>query len=482
MDIDDRRRGPSVHPLGFEQIAIDRLAAGGAKPNPPPTRGLERQRMPIDLEPLPQNRTQLVVLSQLASQHNLWLKINAQGRSPEVSHCPMQMIRSPAGRRPRVLIYAPHLLPLSQAWVRRHAEWLPGYETALAGRRRIRDGLPLGETPSYCIDDRTVGAFEGPLLILLGRSPGLETFIRRFQPDLIHAHFGPGGTEVMDLARRLRVPLVVTFHGWDAHAPADPSRPTLYEQRYLSRRKRLFREAGLVLASSRALHARLLELGADPARTEVAYLGVDREIFDGVRQREVPHRIAMVGRLVRSKGTHHALDALGLLARELPSVELEIIGDGPERAALEQEAIARRLPVRFRGALGQADARDLLARSRAFCFPSTVADGAPPETLGLAAAEAQAMGVPVVAAATGGIPEVVRDGVTGLLVPDADAPALAAALMRLLTDDGLHSRMRAAGPRHVAAHFDLRTNLARLADRYDRLLAEVRGHSAARLG
>ena len=376
----------------------------------------------------------------------------------------------PEARRPRVLIYAPHLLPLSQPWIRRHAEWLPGFETALAGRRRTRNGLALGDVPSFCIADRATGSFEAPLLILFGRSPGLEAFAQRFQPDLIHAHFGPGGTEVMDLARRLAVPLVVSFHGWDAHLPADPARPSLYERRHLARRARLFTEASLVLAASRFLRTRLLELGADPGRTEVAYLGVDRDRFDGARNDDGTARIAMIGRLVRSKGTHFALEALRLLAPRVPGVELEIIGDGPERAALEHAAAALRLPVRFRGALGQPEARDLLARSRAFCFPSTVTDGAPPETHGLAAAEAQAMGVPVAAATTGGIPEVVSDGSTGFLVPDADPPALAAALERLLTDDGLRRRMGELGQRHVAAHLDLRANLARLADRYRRLL------------
>jgi glycosyltransferase involved in cell wall biosynthesis len=182
----------------------------------------------------------------------------------------------------------------------------------------------------------------------------------------------------------------------------------------------------------------------------------------------------MVGRLVCSKGTHFALDALAILAARLPAARLEIIGDGPERAALEAAAAARDLPVRFHGARGQAEARDLLARSRVFLFPSTVTGGAPPETLGLAAAEAQAMGVPVVATLTGGIPEVVADGATGVHVPDADPLALAAALERLLTVPQLHRRMSKAALRHAAAHFDLRANLARLADRYDALLADRR--------
>ena len=212
----------------------------------------------------------------------------------------------------------------------------------------------------------------------------------------------------------------------------------------------------------------MLGLGADPARTEVHYLGIDRAVFDGIRRGDAGRRIALVGRLVRSKGTHFALEAIRRLHGRLPGRRSRDHRLRPGARRPRRLAARHRLPVTFHGAGSQQDARDLLARARVHCLASTVTEGLAPETLGLAAAEAQAMGVPVVAAATGGIPEVVRDGVTGLLVPDADPPALAAALERLLTDDALHARMM---PRPAAvaraARFDApqqpRTGLA---DRY----------------
>ena len=347
---------------------------------------------------------------------------------------------------PRVLIYAPHLLPVSQPWVRQHAQLLPRFQTAVAGRRRAHPTLDLGGTPSFCIADAPAGAPRAAAFLLSGRSPRLEAFIRRFQPDLIHAHFAPGATEVMDIAARCRLPLVVSYHGWDAHIDAATRRP--YDRQHLRRRRRLFDQAALVLTASGALRDRVVALGSDPDRTEVHYLGIDRSLFDGARHDDGARRIAMIGRLVRSKGTHFAIEALRLLLPRLPDAELAIVGDGPERPRLERQAAG--LPVTFLGAGTQADARDLLARSRVHCLPSTTSEALPPETLGLAAAEAQAMGVPVVATATGGIPEVVRDGATGLLVPDARPDALAAALERLLTDDGLHARLSAEGRAHVA--------------------------------
>ncbi len=370
---------------------------------------------------------------------------------------------------PRVLIYAPHLLPVSQPWVLQHATLLPRFQTALAGRKRAQPTLALGEVPTFCIADARGGALRGGLFLLTGRSPRLEGFVRRFHPDLIHAHFAPGATEVMDIATRCRLPLVVSFHGWDAHIAPRTKRP--YDRQHLRRLSRLFDRAALVLAASHALRDRVLALGSDPNRTEVHYLGIDRTLFDGTRRDAGTRRIAMIGRLVSSKGTHFAIEALRILLSRVPDAELVILGDGPERPRLERQAAS--LPVLFLGAGVQTDARDLLARSRVHCLPSTTSEWLPPETLGLAAAEAQAMGVPVVASATGGIPEVVRDGVTGLLVPDARPDALAAALERLLTDDGLHARLSTAGREHVRDTFDARVNLERLAVRYETLLARA---------
>ena len=377
------------------------------------------------------------------------------------------------GRRPRVLVYIPHVLAVYQPWVRQHVELLPGFDTALAGRGRAENSLDVSAVRYYCLADEPLGKAEGAALLVTGYSPRLEGFVRRFKPDLIHAHFATGATEIMDIARRLDVPLVVTYHGWDAKIPDGQRQPNRYEQVHLRRRRAMLDQAALVLTVSDWLRDEVIALGSAPGKTEVHYLGVDRAIFDGRRGTEDPQLIAMVGRLVRFKGTHFALEAFRLLRERLPHFRVEIIGAGPEQAALEQMAAKHNLPVRFLGARSHIEARDLFARARVHCFPSTVTENLQAETFGLAAAEAQAMGVPVVAAATGGIPEAVANGTTGLLVPDADPTALAAALERLLTDNALHARMSRAAQTLVADKFDVRTNLARLAGRYSSLLTEL---------
>ena len=139
--------------------------------------------------------------------------------------------------------------------------------------------------------------------------------------------------------------------------------PPLYDRRHLHRRAALFDRAALVLAASQALRDRVLGLGSPPGRTEVHYLGIDRGLFDGVRADAGGRRIAMVGRLVRSKGTHFAIEALPPAPRP-PSrrrARDPRRRPGAPRASKRQAA---GLPVTFLGAGSQRDARALLARAR----------------------------------------------------------------------------------------------------------------------
>ena len=155
-----------------------------------------------------------------------------------------------------------------------------------------------------------------------------------------------------------------------------------------------------------------------------------------------------------------AVRALAIISQTRPAA-LVLVGDGPERAAVE--ALARELGVadrvRFLGLLPRF--AELLARSDLFVLPSET------ESFGLAALEALASGVPVVASAVGGIPEVVRDRETGLLVPAADPGALAAACVSLLEDEPRRRRMAASARADAVSRFDPEPTI----DRYETLLS-----------
>jgi glycosyltransferase involved in cell wall biosynthesis len=163
---------------------------------------------------------------------------------------------------------------------------------------------------------------------------------------------------------------------------------------------------------------------------------------DGLVPKSLPvGTFVFAGRLTAQKGLRTALDAVALV----PGASLVLVGDGPERTELEGRAAAAEIDgrVRFLGARPRDEVVRLLAGARAALLPSDW------ENLPHAAVEALAVGTPVVATAVGGVPEVVRDDVNGLLVAPGDAEALAAAMRRILDDDALRDRLAAAAAESV---------------------------------
>ena len=162
-----------------------------------------------------------------------------------------------------------------------------------------------------------------------------------------------------------------------------------------------------------------------------------------------PFRVLFVGRLVERKGVTHLIDAV----RQLSNAQLTIIGDGPERAALEAQAAPLGNRVVFRGRVSATDLRAAYAATHAFVLPSTLDARGDTEGLGVVLLEAMSFGVPVVASDIGGITDIVENERTGLLVPPSDAAQLARALKRLADEAGLAERLGSAGRERVRTTF-----------------------------
>jgi colanic acid/amylovoran biosynthesis glycosyltransferase len=370
--------------------------------------------------------------------------------------------------RPGVLIYAPHLLPLGQHYVREHGLRLRRYRPFLAGRRRVQ-GSPIDGVPSFTVEAGFAARFREFHFLLAGHDTALTAFVRRHGIRLIHAHFGPGGAEIMRLAARLRIPLVVTFHGWDLKMGAEvQARMSPYERLYRRRLPRLLHQASEVICVSQSWADRLLMFGCPPEKVHTNYLGVDSKFFDGVRSQFDPSAIVFVGRLVRRKGVHTLLEAVQLLRDQGVDAHLTVVGEGPELANLQRTAAERNLPVRFLGKKTPVEIRELLRQAAVLCAPST-ATGGMPEALGLVLLEAQAMSVPVVATRNGGISETLEDGRTGFLV-DQDSPsALASALTGLLNSESLNRSFGQRARAFVCDRFDIDRCYRLLEDIYDRI-------------
>jgi glycosyltransferase involved in cell wall biosynthesis len=195
------------------------------------------------------------------------------------------------------------------------------------------------------------------------------------------------------------------------------------------------------------------------AKVHTVRCGVDLTAFQpGAVAREHGAEILCVAAMSRRKGHVVLLDALPSVLEAVPGARLTLVGDGPERPFLERRAAELGVgdAVRFAGALAHDRTRGLYAETDVFCLPS-FAEGVPVVLM-----EAMAMEIPVAATNIMGVPELVDDGVSGLLVPPARPDELASALVQLLRDPALRERMGQEGRRRIAADYDAKTSAAKL--------------------
>ena len=189
-----------------------------------------------------------------------------------------------------------------------------------------------------------------------------------------------------------------------------------------------------------------------------------------------PFRLLFVGRLVERKGVDVLVRALGVLG-ERRAVTLTVIGEGPRAADIR--ATARRLGlddrVTLAGRVDDAALRRAYLHADAFVLPAVVDEKGDTEGLGVVLLEALRFGLPVIASRTGGIPDIVRDGETGWLVPPGDAAALAAAIETVAADPAEARRRVARGRVRLDAEFSLPGIVERLGRCYEEAVAARRG-------
>jgi len=256
--------------------------------------------------------------------------------------------------------------------------------------------------------------------------------MRRFRPDVVHAHEPMSPSTSMFALLRSSAPVVATFH-----SAATTSR--LFDLAAPALRPLARRIAVRVAVSRVAERFASSRLGG---RYEIVPNGVPLDRFERARPIDLPgtRRLLFVGRLDERKGFPVAVRAFGRLAADLPDLWLVAVGDGPDREAV------RLLPPQARGRVqlvGRVDNRELApyyAAADALLAPSLGG-----ESFGVVLVEAMASGVPVVASDIAGYDEVVRDGVDGLLVPPGDPAAAARAVRRVLDDPDLARGLAEAG-------------------------------------
>jgi colanic acid/amylovoran biosynthesis glycosyltransferase len=373
--------------------------------------------------------------------------------------------------RPTVVIFCDHLLYLSETFIRAQAQALRQFSPAYAGSRRVA-GLELPTGSCYTINPgNTAGKIREVVFKLFGKAPDLARRLHALDPVLVHAHFGPDGLRALPLSRQLRVPLIVTFHGSDATA-LNPRRgeASFSHRRYLAHRDVLQRGASLFLAVSEFIRGKLLEQGVPPEKVIVHYIGVDARFFLPTATGTEPV-VLFVGRLSERNGPNYLIQAMAEVQKQHPEIELVLIGDGPLRKSLEQQAKASLRKYRFLGAQPPETIREWMDRASLFAASSVKINSGEEEAFGMVFAEAQAMQKPVVAFASGGVVEAVEHGQTGFLAPERNWRKMAEYLALLLRDGDLRRRFGIAGRQRVLRLFDLEKQTSVLEEIYSEVAA-----------
>jgi glycosyltransferase involved in cell wall biosynthesis len=335
-------------------------------------------------------------------------------------------------------------------------------------------------------------------------SDGIGAVVERFRPDVAHLHnvYHQLSPSILWALRRRAVPTVMTLHDYKLVCPSyqllaggsicercvgtsfrhavttrckDGSLGaslTLAVESTVHRAFNAYGHASILICPSRFLAERMLTAGFAAERVRVLDHFIERIEIDAPTLTRTSNRatgpsggpIVFAGRIAREKGVDVLIDAI---AEAGPSARLVIAGDGPLRAELEDRA-ARRAPgqVRWLGRLDRAEVHEVIRSASAVAVPSVWHENQP-----LIVLEAFACGVPVIATTLGGLPDLVEDGVTGLLVPPNDPVELARAIAAVLKDPERSQRMGAQAAMLARERFARDRHLDALDDIYATALA-----------
>ncbi len=310
-------------------------------------------------------------------------------------------------------------------------------------------------------------------LLVAAEYLAIRKILKKEKIDIMHAHWIiPQGYLAALIKKKFGIPYIVTAHAGDVF----PLKSTL-----LKRFGRIaLRNCDACTVNSLATK-KAVEAVMPLDRIHVIPMGVDLSAFSPSKkdaslrkQLGMPDQLILfVGRLAEKKGLTFLLDAMPTVLKKFPKAKLLIIGDGPLKSALEQQAqqLGIHKSVIFIGKMSNDELPRYYATADLFVGPSIVTASGDTEGLGVVFLEALASGTAVIGSNVGGIPDIIKDGITGLLVEQKNAKALAEKIIEMLRNLKLRQTLVKNGQKHIQRNYDWET----IADEFDLLLKNVAG-------
>lgn len=388
------------------------------------------------------------------------------------------------GLKPRVGLSVSRYLSITANWIYKQLTNLNRFEPiVIAGSRINSDMFPLKHI--YCLNDLTgVKAYVRRALNKFSRSKTdyyYHTYIlKKMNILLLHSHFGNRGFSDLEITRRLRIPHITTFYGYDVSML--PRQNPIWKERYAQ----LFDECDLFLVEGNHMKSCLVALGCSASKLIVHHIGVDlSEIEFSSRRIGTDGEITVLAAatFTEKKGIPYAIEAFALLKSRRPDLNLRftLIGDVPNPAAPRlvsaRDAVFRVIEkygiwhcVRLLGYVPHHQFIEEAGKAHIFISPSIAAsDGDTEGGSPVSIIEMSASGLPILSTFHCDIPEVVIDGETGFLVPERDVEALADRLEYLVAHPELWEEMARKGRLHVEHEYNLSKQVRRLENIYSTL-------------
>ena len=295
--------------------------------------------------------------------------------------------------------------------------------------------------------------------------------LRTTHARLLHIYFGHIAVHLLPVIEQWEKPSVVSFHGADVMV--DLEKPA-----YRATTKRMLEAVRLVFVRSESLREPLVRLGCPENKIRIQRTGIPLQ--------EVPYQVRtwpgdgkwkliQACRLIEKKGLRTSLGAFAGFVKKYPQAEFTIAGEGPLLRELQENArslgVAER--VTFPGFISQAELRELFYRSHIFLHPSETGADGNQEGVPNSMLEAMASGLPVFATMHGGIPEAIANGVSGVLVAEGDAEALARELGEAAEKPEWLTTIAERGAKAVAEKFEQKAQIRRLEDYYFEAMGSI---------
>ncbi|MCK5368125.1 MAG: glycosyltransferase family 4 protein, partial [Cyclobacteriaceae bacterium] len=289
---------------------------------------------------------------------------------------------------------------------------------------------------------------------------------------LIHAHFGPSGIEILRIAKHLKIPLIVSFHGYDGSI-------LLKFEDYKQKLKRLFGYSHVIVPSHYMLNE-LNERVGNLVNYSIVNYGIPLDDFRYVKRASVKNKIdrdekltfLQVSNFVEKKGHFYTVSAFKELLNSYPNSQLVLAGDGDLIGEIQElvNNLGLKNKVIFSGAVNHKQVSEFMRKADVFLHHSVTSTTGDKEGIPNVIMEAMATGLPCISTVHAGIPELIKDQINGLLVKEKDISGYVQKMKELLekeNDYALQAR------KTVENHFNLEIQTQKLSAIYDRLLPNV---------